>query len=159
MSRYVHAVAISNYRITAVANGQVSFTYHDNQDGGKQKELTLTAVEFIRRFLLHVLPERFVRIRYYGLHHSAARKTKLPRARALLGLPPELPKVTKLVLAMWLETVVGEELHRCRFCGAWGTLAYRGEVADLPWLWLWLKILFGALFASRWQAAGQARFA
>ncbi|MEK7323870.1 MAG: transposase, partial [Chloroflexota bacterium] len=68
MSRYVHAVAISNYRITNIADGQVSFTYYDNQDGGKQKELTLTAVEFIRRFLLHVLPDRFVRIRYYGLH-------------------------------------------------------------------------------------------
>jgi hypothetical protein len=153
LSRYVHAVAISNYRITNIADGQVSFTYHDNQDGGKQKEMTLTAVEFIRRFLLHVLPERFVRIRYYGLHHSAARKTKLPRARALLGLPPELPPVTKLVLALWLETVVGEELHRCRWCGAWGTMVYRGEVADLPWLWLWLKILFGALFASRWRVA------
>ena len=115
--------------------------------------MTLPALEFIRRFLLHVLPDRFVRIRYYGLHHSAARITNLPRARALLGLPPELPKVTKLVLAMWLETVVGEELHRCRFCGAWGTMAYRGEVADLPGLWLWLKMLFGMLFGNRWRAA------
>ena len=153
LSRYVHAVAISNSRITNIADGQVSFTYYDNQDGGKQKELTLTALEFIRRFLLHVLPERFVRIRYYGLHHRAARKTKLPRARALLGLPPELPRVTKLMLAAWLETVVGEELPRCRWCGAWGTLAYRGEVGDLPWLWLWLKVLFGWLFAAHWRGA------
>ncbi|MBI4768913.1 MAG: transposase, partial [Chloroflexi bacterium] len=76
-SRYVHAVAISNHRITNIAQGQVSFTYHDNADGGKQKEMTLPGVEFIRRFLLHVLPERFVRVRYYGLHHSAARKSKL----------------------------------------------------------------------------------
>jgi hypothetical protein len=53
LSRYVHAVAISNYRITSIAGGQVSFRYYDNQDGGKQKVLTLTAVEFIRRFLLH----------------------------------------------------------------------------------------------------------
>jgi hypothetical protein len=151
LSRYVHAVAISNYRITNIADGQVSFTYYDNPDGGKQKEMSLPAVEFIRRFLLHVLPERFVRIRYYGLHHRAARKTKLPRARALLGLPPELPKVTKLMLAAWLETVVGEELHRCRWCGAWGTLAYRGEVGDLPGLWLWLKVLFGWLFAEHWR--------
>jgi len=153
LSRYVHAVAISNSRLTQIADGQVSFTYYDNPDAGKQKVMTLPALEFIRRFLLHVLPDRFVRIRYYGLHHSAARKTKLPQARALLGLPPELPKVTKLILAMWLETVAGEELHRCRWCGAWGTLAYRGEVGDLPWLWLWLKMLFGMLFASRWRAA------
>ena len=153
LSRYVHAVAISNYRITNIADGQVRFSYHDNQDGGKQKELTLTAVEFIRRFLLHVLPERFVRIRYYGLHHSAARKTKLPRARALLGLAPELPKITKLVLAVWLETVLGEDLHRCHFCGASGSMAYRGEVGDLPWVWLWLKVLFGWLFGEQMRAA------
>ncbi len=153
LSRYVHAVAISNYRITHIAAGQVRFTYYDNQDGGKQKELTLSAVEFIRRFLLHVLPERFVRIRYYGLHHSAARKTKLPRARALLGLPPELPKVTKLVLATWLETVLGEDLHRCHWCGAWGSLAYRGEVGDRLWVWLWLKVLFGWLFGAHWRAS------
>ena len=123
LSRYVHAVAISNHRITNIAAGQVSFTHHDNQDGGKQKEMTLSAFEFIRRFLLHVLPERFVRIRYYGLHHSAARKTKLPRARALLGLPPALPKVAKLVLAVWLESVEGVDPNRCRFCGAEASLA------------------------------------
>ncbi len=152
LSRYVHAVAISNYRLTHIAAGQVSFTYYDNQDGGKPKEMTLAAVEFIRRFLWHVLPDRFVRIRHYGLHHSAARKTKLPRARALLGLPPELPKVTKLVLAAWLETVLGEELHRCHFCGAIGSLAYRGEVADVPKLWLWLKLLFGWLFGASLRA-------
>ncbi len=154
LSRYVHAVAISNHRITNIGGGQVSFTYHDNPDGGKQKEMTLPGVEFIRRFLLHVLPERFVRVRYYGLHHSAARKSKLPRARALLGLPPELPKVTKLVLAAWLETVVGEDLHRCRWRGAWGTLSYRGEVGEMPRLrlWLWLKVLFGWLFGASLRA-------
>ena len=156
LSRYVHAVAISNYRLTHIGDGQVSFTYHDNQAGGKQKEMTLPAVEFIRRFLWHVLPERFVRIRYYGLHHSAARKSKLPRARALLGLPPEAPKVTKLVLAVWLESVVGEDLHRCRWCGAVGTLVYRGEVGDLPWLWLWLKVLFGWLFGAQLRTTAVA---
>jgi hypothetical protein len=152
LSRYVHAVAISNYRLTHIAAGQVSFTYHDNSDGGKLKELTLSALEFIRRFLLHVLPERFVRIRYYGLHHSAARKTKLPRARALLGLSSALPKVAKLMLAEWLEEVVGDALHRCHFCGAFGSLAYRGEVGQLPWVWLWLKMLFGWLFGAHGQA-------
>lgn len=143
LSRYVHAVAISNSRITAIADGQVRFTYYDNQDGGKQKEMCLPALEFIWRLLLHVLPDRFVRIRSYGLHHSAA--------RALLGLPPELPKVTKLVLAVWLETVLGEDPHRCPWCGAVGRMAYRGEVGQMPWVWLWLKLLFGWLFAARWR--------
>lgn len=153
LSRYVHAVAISNYRLRHIANGQVSFSYYDNAAGGVKKTLTLPALEFIRRFLLHVLPERFVRIRYYGLHHSAARRTKLPRARALLGMPPELPKAAKLVLAVWLETLLGEQLHRCPFCGAMGTLAYRGEVADMSSLWLWLKLVIGWLFGPQLRTA------
>lgn len=153
LSRYVHAVAISNYRISRIANGQVSFSYYDNPAGGLKKTLTLSALEFIRRFLLHVLPERFVRIRYYGLHHSAARQTKLPQCRALLGLPPSLPKVAKLVLAIWLETLSGEELHRCPFCGAVGTLAYRGEVGDMSKLWLWLKVLIGWWFGPQLRTA------
>jgi hypothetical protein len=156
LSRYVHAVAISNYRIMHVGDGQVRFTYYDNQDHGQHKAMSLTAVEFMRRFLWHVLPDRFVRIRYYGLHHSAARPTKLPRARALLGLPPHVPQVTKLVLAVWLATVVGDDLHRCHWCGAHGTLTYRGEVAKLPWLWLWFKLVCGWLFgeALRTPTAG-----
>jgi hypothetical protein len=104
------------------------------------------------------VPERFVRIRYYGLHHSAARKSKLPRARELLGLPRELPKVAKLVLAAWLESVLGEELHRCHYCGAFGSMAYRGEVGEMPRLrlWLWLKILFGWLFGASLRAGAGA---
>lgn len=147
LSRYVHAVAISNYRITNIADGQVSFSYYDNQADGEKKIMTLPAVEFIRRFLWHVLPTRFVRIRHYGLHHSSARKTKLPRARSLLGLSPELPVVAKLVLAEWLLDVIGEDLHHCRFCGAAATMVYRGEVAQMPWLWMWPKISLERPFA------------
>ncbi len=160
LSRYVHAVAISNYRITNVADGQVSFTYYDNPDGGKQKEMTLSAVEFIRRFVWHVLPEKFVRVRHYGLHQSAARKTRLPQARKLLGLTPAVPKIAKLVLEVWLEARLGEgELHRCHWCGAVGTLAYRGEVAHMPRLWWWLKMLVGVLFAGPWRGAARERAA
>lgn len=155
LSRYVHAVAISNHRITNIAHGQVSFTYYDNQAGGEKKVMTLPAVEFIRRFLLHVLPTRFTRIRHYGLHHSSARKSKLPRARELLGLSPVLPVVAKLVLVDWLTTILGEELHRCRFCGAIASMTYRGEVGQMPSLWLWLKILFGVLFGP-WLRAPAA---
>jgi hypothetical protein len=154
LSRYVHAVAISNHRITNIADGQVSFTYHDNQDGGKQKEMTLTALEFIRRFLWHVLPDGFVRIRYYGLHHSQARAAKLPRCRTRLGLAAELPDIKELVLTEWLEEVVGVELHRCHFCGAYGSLSYRGEVGDMPWVWLMLKTLLG--WVLTWQRRAMA---
>jgi hypothetical protein len=156
LSRYVQSVAISNYRITDIVQGQVSFTYHDNRAGGEVKELTLSALEFIRRFLLHVLPDQFVRIRYYGLHHSAARKTKLARVRALLGVSPEPPVIPKLELPVWLETVLGVEVYRCRWCGTIGGLVYRGEVVDMTWLWVWLKLIIGTLFAGRWYRVGVA---
>jgi hypothetical protein len=97
--------------------------------------MTLPAEEFIRRFLLHVLPPRYVRIRYYGLHHSSARKEKLPRCRALLGLEPALPEAKELSLLEWLEEVLGEEqVDRCPYCGAQGSLFKRAEFERLPWL-------------------------
>jgi hypothetical protein len=105
----------------------------------------------LRRFFLHLLPERFVRVRHYGLHHSAARKTRLPLARQHLALPPAVPKIPKLKLAAWLAELLGPDATtRCHWCGAVGTLVYRGEVADMHWLWLWLKMWWGW-----WAAAAQ----
>ncbi len=66
LGRYTHRIAISNHRIKSMENGEVIFTYKDRQDEVKVKTLKLSAVEFIRRFLLHVLPFRFMKIRYYG---------------------------------------------------------------------------------------------
>ena len=143
LSRYVNQVAISNYRITNISQGQVSFSYYDNLDKGQQKELTLPALEFIKRFLWHVLPTGFVRIRYYGLHHSSARAEILPRCRWLLGLTQKLPEPEPLILALWLETVIGVEVHRCPFCGQLGTMTRWAEVEQTPWLWLILKVVIG----------------
>jgi hypothetical protein len=140
LSRYVHQVAISNYRLEEISGGRVKFRYYDNRERaavgekGKEKVLTLTGEEFVRRFLLHVLPSGFVRIRYYGLHHSSARKEKLPRCRALLGLSSELPEVKELSLMEWLTKVLGEEVDRCPQCGAVGSLYNRAEFEQLPWL-------------------------
>ena len=120
--------------------GQVRFRYYDNRDRaevgekGQAKVLSLTGEEFIRPFLLHILPPHFVRIRYYGLHHSSARKEKLPRCRALLGLPAELPEIPELSLLEWLAEVLGEEqVDRCPNCGAVGSLCQRAEFQQLPW--------------------------
>ena len=141
LSRYVHQVAISNYRLESLDNGQVRFCYYDNRERaevgekGQAKVLSLTGEEFIRRFLLHILPPHFVRIRYYGLHHSSARKEKLSRCRALLGLPPELPQIPELSLLDWLAEVLGEaHVDRCPHCGAVGSLFKRAEFERLPWL-------------------------
>ena len=81
LGRYTHRVAISNHRIQALENDQVTFTYRDRSDGDQLKRMTLAATEFIRRFLLHVLPEGFVKIRYCGFmaHRHKQRHIRLIR--------------------------------------------------------------------------------
>ena len=86
LSRYTHRVAIANHRLVSLAEGKVSFRARDNSRPGHQRLVTITAPEFIRRFLLHVLPPRFVKIRHYGLMAPGNAKTKLEKARALLSL-------------------------------------------------------------------------
>ena len=95
LSRYTHRVAISNRRLVAFDENGVTLRYKDyRRDGAERHRLmTLTADEFIRRFLLHVLPRGFHRIRHYGLLASAARRDNLALARRLLAVPsePEVP--------------------------------------------------------------------
>jgi hypothetical protein len=84
--RYTHRVAISNRRIIKEEDGRVFFQWKDYKDGNKIKIMSLEAVEFIRRFLLHILPPRFVKIRYYGLYGNRNRKETIQRCQALLGV-------------------------------------------------------------------------
>src|SRR5207249_2082925 len=83
-ARYTNRVAISNSRLVSLDQGEVTFEYKDYAKGGKKKLLTLPAEEFIRRFLLHVLPKGFVKVRHYGLLANAHREGKLKRCRGLL---------------------------------------------------------------------------
>ncbi len=87
VGRYTHRVAISNNRLLDIENGQVSFTWKDYRDNNRQKIMPLSAAEFIRRFLLHVLPDGFQRIRYYGFLSNRYRQQKLAQCRQLLGMP------------------------------------------------------------------------
>ena len=92
VGRYTHRVAISNNRLLDVTEGKVTFRYKDYRHDARQKTMTLQAEEFIRRFLLHVLPEGFQRIRYYGFLGNRYREQKLAHCRKLLGMPaPEPP--------------------------------------------------------------------
>ena len=84
LARYTNRVAISNARLVSLGNDEVTFEYKDYARGGKKKLLTLSAEEFIRRFLLHVLPKGFVKVRHYGLLANAHREGKLKRCRELL---------------------------------------------------------------------------
>ena len=93
LARYTHRVAITNRRLLALEDGRVTFRWKDYAHGNRQRLMTLDAVEFIRRFLLHILPAGFQRLRHYGLLAHRVRQAKLGRCRVLLQQPasPTLP--------------------------------------------------------------------
>jgi hypothetical protein len=92
LARYTHRVAISNSRIVSMEDGRVTFLWKDYAGGNQTKVMTLDAVEFIRRFLLHILPTGLVRIRQFGFLANRARGNKLALCRALLGAPAAPPR-------------------------------------------------------------------
>ncbi len=115
LGRYSHRVAIANSRLVALEDGQVFFRWKDYADDHRTKVMRLTANEFIRRFLLHVLPKRFVRIRHYGLLAGRNVSTKLARCRQLLGVPDVEQPVERTWLD-WLREWTGQDLSCCPRC-------------------------------------------
>jgi hypothetical protein len=119
LGRYTHRVALSNERLVSLSGDQVTLRWRDSTDGKKIKLLTLEALEFIRRFLLHVLPDRFVKVRHYGLLSNRSRKRNLERCRRLLGVwreeeAEECPQETWEEL---LTRLTGTDPRVCPFCG------------------------------------------
>ena len=118
LGRYTHRVALSNDRLVSVSEKQVTLRWRDSADGDKIKLLTLEVLEFIRRFLLHVLPDRFVKIRHYGLLSNRGRKGKLLRCQKLLGtLKSEEPE--EPLQETWedlLTRLTGKDPRVCPFC-------------------------------------------
>ena len=116
LSRYTHRVAISNERLVGCRDGQVTFRYRDRADGDRRKLCTLAATEFIGRFLCHVLPDRFMRIRHYGFLANGHRRVKLLTTRTLLGVRPPVEAATES-LEQWLKETLGIDLDACPCCG------------------------------------------
>jgi hypothetical protein len=103
LARYTHRVAISNHRLLSFRDNQVTFRWRDYAHGNKSKAMTVSADEFLRRFLLHVLPRGFVRIRFFGFLSARKRTRLLPVCRALVGISqPE--KTTAVPVASRLFT-------------------------------------------------------
>ena len=118
LGRYTHRVAISNSRIVSLKNDRVSFRYKDYADDNRVKQMTLSAEEFIRRFLLHVLPKGFVRIRHYGLLASRNVSTCLERCHQLLeATTPPAPETEEKTWTDRLRDWMGEHLTQCPRCG------------------------------------------
>ena len=122
LGHYTHRVAISNHRLVSMGDGKVTFSWKDYRHGGKRGLMTLNAVEFIRRFLLHVLPKKFVRIRHFGLLSSRNIFSKLARARDLLSSRADptspQPRPKRLPLPWWqrLFALTGIDVFLCPFC-------------------------------------------
>lgn len=117
LGRYTHRIAIGNHRILKMEDGHVFFSWRDYADGNKKKIMKLEASEFIRRFLLHVLPEKFVKVRYYGLLSNRKSGTMLSRCRRLLACSSK-PK-NGSASETWQEfllRVCGLDLMTCPYC-------------------------------------------
>jgi len=117
LGRYTHRVAISNNRIVSANDGKVVFTYRDRKANNQLRVMTLAAEEFIRRFLLHVLPNGFMKIRYFGfLAHTNKRKA-IPLLRKLIDGEAELPeKINETIDEMMLR-LTGTDITCCPKCG------------------------------------------
>ena len=128
MGRYTHRVAISNDRIVDIHSGQVTFKYRDRGDNDKIKYMTLDAFEFIRRFLLHVLPDGFMKVRHYGLLSNRNSKTKLELCKALLGVcVQEDDSNEKETWEDLFLRLTGIDLRICPICGK-GRLVLREKL-------------------------------
>jgi Putative transposase/Transposase zinc-binding domain len=116
VGRYTHRVAISNNRLLDIEAGQVRFQWKDYRDNSQQKTMTLAAEEFIRRFLLHALPDGFQRIRYYGFLGNRYRQEKLAQCRQLLGMmTPVAPSAPQDYRGRH-EDLTGISLRQCPLC-------------------------------------------
>jgi Putative transposase len=117
VGRYTHRVAISNNRLLSMDDGKVCFRWKDYRDDNRQRTMTLPAEEFIRRFLIHVLPDGFHRIRYFGFLGNCHRAQKLQRCRELLGMAPAGPAVDPPVdYRDRFEALTGQSLRVCPHC-------------------------------------------
>jgi hypothetical protein len=118
VGRYTHRVAIANHRLLDVRDGGVRFAYRNRRQDNRVQTMTLDADEFIRRFLLHVLPRGFMRLRHYGFLANRHKAYTLRRCRELLGQPSEPPPRCAKSVGQWMQEVTGIDLTQCPHCGA-----------------------------------------
>lgn len=129
LGRYSHKVAISNHRIKDISNGKVSFAYKDYASGGQQKQMTLEAEEFIRRFCLHILPPGFMKIRHYGFLASRV-KPKLRMEQMKMGIIPA--KKEKTDWKVLTKDKLGYDVDTCPCCTSGRMIRIMNFEANAP---------------------------
>ena len=117
LGRYTHRVAISNHRIKAIEGGKVTFSYKDRKDNDRAKLMTLEADEFMRRFLLHILPKGFMKIRHFGFLANICKKRNLECIHDQLGIPFEDSELQKETVQEMMLKLTGEDISCCPRCG------------------------------------------
>jgi hypothetical protein len=133
LGRYTHRIAIGNERLVCHQNSSVTFRYKDRKHQGRKESITLPGAEFTRRFLLHVVPKRFVRVRHYGLLANGVKVHRLARARSLLHAPAP-PEPSAARQETWQETyrrLVGRDPLLCPACRV-GHLVVVAEIPHSP---------------------------
>jgi hypothetical protein len=137
LGRYTHRIAIANSRLVALADGRVSFLWKDYRHRDRAKVMTLDAGEFIRRFLLHVLPDGFHRIRHYGYLANGHRLAKLTGCRRLLAVPEPAQPTRAGDYRERYQQLTGRSLDLCSCCGGRmieiGIIPRAGAAAAAPW--------------------------
>lgn len=117
LGRYTNRIAIGNGRIASMDENTVTYMAKDYKQGGKWKKATVSGVEFIRRYLMHVPPKRFVRVRHYGLLSARNKNTKIPLCRNLIGCQKYLSGLKGLDAAQILLKLYGFDIYKCPCCG------------------------------------------
>jgi len=117
LGRYTHRVAISNSRIIRLDNDMVTFKWRDYKDDNSLKEMTISAIEFMRRFLLHILPTGFTKIRHYGFLGNRNKNTKLRLCQKLTGGRLKPLDKKKLSAAEIIFKISGRDITTCSCCG------------------------------------------
>ena len=116
LGRYTHRVAISNNRIKSIDNNQICFEYTDRADNNATKEMIVSAPEFIRRFLLHVLPENFMKIRYFGFLSHRNKKQAIKIIRQLIDPDASMPQKVEETYLDMMKRLTGQDLLSCPNC-------------------------------------------
>jgi hypothetical protein len=116
LGRYTHRVAISNNRIKSIDNNKISFNYKDRADNDAIKTMTISSHEFIRRFLLHVLPENFMKIRYFGFLSHRNKKQAINLIRKFIGSDMPLQEKTKETVLEMMLRLTGQDISCCPMC-------------------------------------------